>query len=222
MLTSGCASDCSVILFICFARVCAAPSMAPSGLLESEEQLPGCELHLSSAPELPGETGVRRLLFPPCSTSISTSMPRSQGENKPLRPQRVNLPFAVLTCSPKAGGVGCGTHSTPGHTVSTGPAPVAACQQESKWMVIVTISRAELPKSWPKSSWLLQTHCTSLFRQQNKTLTPQVSFTASESRTGTFPAPGRTDLHREGQDQEPGPCVARAPSGAEAQELRAV
>lgn len=40
-LASCCTPDCSVILFICFARACAAPSMASSGLLESEEQLPG-------------------------------------------------------------------------------------------------------------------------------------------------------------------------------------
>lgn len=44
-------------------------------------------------------------------------------------------------------------------------------KKASGWSSLTfTIPRAELPKSWPKSSWLLETHCTSLFLQHNRTL----------------------------------------------------
>ena len=69
-LASGCGPDCRAILSICSARHCTGPSTTPPGTLASEEP------HLPSALVLPADAGVRRLLFPPCSTSISTSMPR--------------------------------------------------------------------------------------------------------------------------------------------------
>lgn len=93
-LASG-GTDSRATLSICSARDRAAPSGSASGLPGSEEQLLGWEPHFSSVPELPGETGARRLLFPLCSTSISTSMPAATAEE-------------ANTCEPSGGPPGQG------------------------------------------------------------------------------------------------------------------
>lgn len=165
-LASGCAPDCRAILSICSARDCTGPSTTPSGVLGPEEP------HLPSALALPADAGARRLLFPPCSTSISTSMPRSPEQEPAVLRGRPCLLTKHLSVSTQAWRVGMLAFTSQGRSTTGLARMEPASQKAGGWSSLTfRILRAKLlPESWPQIILASRkTYCIFLFLQLLKT-----------------------------------------------------